>query len=69
MAKRGRKRKERKGYFYETEEQAVMDYITTQDAEEKNKIFNEYLYPAFTKMYHQMFVQILHLYNTSYNAL
>ena len=50
MAKRGRKRKERKGYFYETEEQAVMDYIMTQNAEDKNKIFNEYLYPAFTKM-------------------
>lgn len=50
MAKRGRKPKERKGYFYETEEQAVIDYISTTDKEEKNKIFNDYLYPAFVKM-------------------
>lgn len=50
MAKRGRKPKERKGYFYETEEQAVIDYISTTDKEKKNKIFNDYLYPAFVKM-------------------
>ena len=47
MAKRGRKRK---GYFYEEQEQAVSDYINTQDPIEKNKIFNEWLKPAFTKM-------------------
>ena len=50
MAKRGRKPKERKGYFYETEEQAVIDYISTNDKEIKNQIFNDYLYPAFVKM-------------------
>lgn len=50
MAKRGRKKKERKGYFYETEEQAVIDYIKSEDTEEKNRIFNDYLYSAFTKM-------------------
>lgn len=49
--KRGRKpSKERKGYFYETEEQAVRDYISSNDETEKNKIFNEILKPAFTKM-------------------
>ena len=49
--KRGRKpSKERKGYFYEREEQAVVDYITTDSKEEKNKIYNEILRPAFTKM-------------------
>ena len=49
--KRGRKpSKERKGYFYETQEQAVVDYISTDDEKEKNKIFNETLKPAFTKM-------------------
>lgn len=50
MAKRGRKPKERKGYFYETEEQAVIDYISTDDEIRKNEIFNKYLYPAFVKM-------------------
>ena len=47
---RGRKPKERKGYFYETEEQAVIDYIETDDIVEKNKIFNNVLFPALTKM-------------------
>ena len=47
MAKRGRKRK---GYFYEEQEQAVADYIKTTDKNEKNKIFNQWLRPAFTKM-------------------
>ena len=50
MAKRGRKPKERKGYFYEKEEQAIVDYIATQNPEEKNKIFNTILMPALTKM-------------------
>jgi hypothetical protein len=49
--KRGRKpSKERKGYFYEREEQAVVDYIKTDSKEEKNRIYNEILRPAFTKM-------------------
>lgn len=47
---RGRKPKERKGYFYEIEEQAVIDYINTNDVNEKNRIFNEILFPALTKM-------------------
>ena len=51
MAKRGRKPKaERKGYFYEEQEQAVIDYINAYDAEEKDRIFNNILSPAFTKM-------------------
>ena len=50
MAKRGRKPKERKGYFYENEEQAVIDYISTEDKNIKNEIFNKYLFPAFVKM-------------------
>ena len=49
--KRGRKpSKERKGYFYEREEQAVVDYIATNDEKEKNRIYNTILRPAFTKM-------------------
>lgn len=51
MAKRGRKpSKKRKGYFYEEQEQAVKDYIKAETKEEKDKIFNDYLLPAFTKM-------------------
>lgn len=47
MGKRGRKRK---GYFYEEQEQAVVDYIVCQDITEKNQIFDTLLLPAFTKM-------------------
>lgn len=51
MEKRGRKpSKSRKGYFYEQEEQAVIDYIKAEDKFEKNRIFLDYLQPAFTKM-------------------
>ena len=50
MAKRGRKPKERKGYFYESEEDAIVLYIKEEDEYVKNQIFNEVLYPALTKM-------------------
>ena len=50
MAKRGRKPKEKKGYFYEDEENAIVKYINETDIVEKNRIFNDVLYPAFTKM-------------------
>lgn len=51
MAKRGRKPKEeRKGYFYEEEESAIVKYINESDENEKNRIFNTILYPALTKM-------------------
>lgn len=52
MAKRGRKpnSEKRSGYFYEEEEQAVVDYINCDDKEEKNEIFKTKLLPAFTKM-------------------
>jgi hypothetical protein len=50
--KRGRKAKplKRKGYFYEEEEQAFVQYINSTDQRERDKIFREKLYPAFTKM-------------------
>lgn len=51
MAKRGRKPKnERKGYFYEEQEEAVKKYLETEDPEERNEVFNTVLKPAFTKM-------------------
>lgn len=50
MAKRGRKPKEKKGYFYNSEEEAIVKYINETDFFEKNRIFNEILYPALTKM-------------------
>lgn len=45
-----KKTRVRKGYFYEEQEQAVRDYITADNEETKNKIFNSILKPAFTKM-------------------
>ena len=48
MSKGGKK--ERKGYFYETEEQAFVDFLNEQDEQKKNRIFELHLLPAFTKM-------------------
>lgn len=52
MAKRGRKPKKDKksGYFEQEQEEAFVKYIQEENQEEKNKIFNTYLLPAFTKM-------------------
>ena len=50
MAKKGRKPKAKKGYFYDGEEDAIVRYINETDLTEKNKIFNEILHPALTKM-------------------
>lgn len=51
MAKRGRKpSNKRKGYFYEEQEEAVKNYLKAETKEEKNKIFKEWLEPAFEKM-------------------
>ena len=51
MAKRGRKPKsERKGYFYEEQEQAVVDYINAYEISKKEEIYNTILRPAFTRM-------------------
>lgn len=44
------KKKERKGYFYEEQEEAVKEYLLTDDLNKKNRIFNDTLLPAFTKM-------------------
>ena len=49
--KRGRKPSaKRKGYFYEEEEEAFKEYMTSTDKLYRDKIFQEKLYPAFTKM-------------------
>jgi hypothetical protein len=45
MAKR-----ERKGYFYEEQEDAVKAYILCKNIARRNKIFNNILLPAFTTM-------------------
>ena len=50
MAKRGRKPKERKGYFYEKEEEAIIRYIHEDNIVRKNALFNTVIYPALTKM-------------------
>lgn len=51
--KRGRKsdkEQKRTGYFYEEEEEAFKQYVTSDDQDFRNRIFSEKLYPAFTKM-------------------
>lgn len=53
--KRGRKPKDKdtvnnKNYFQEVEEQAIIDYINSDSSLEKNRIFNNVLKPALTKM-------------------
>jgi hypothetical protein len=50
METRGRKPKERKGYFYEREENAIVQYIRSDNEEKKNQIYNEILHPALSKM-------------------
>jgi hypothetical protein len=44
------KEKKRKGYFYEEQEDAVVEYLTTTSADRKTQIYTETLLPAFTKM-------------------
>lgn len=43
-------KKERKGYFYEEQEEAVKQYLLSKDNVERNRIFNNILRPAFTTM-------------------
>lgn len=43
-------KKERKGYFYEEQENAVKRYLESNNDTERNVIFNKTLKPAFTKM-------------------
>lgn len=52
MAKRGRKPKEKQqnGYFCEREENAVVEYLNSNDGEVKNEIYNSVLRPAFEKL-------------------
>ena len=52
MAKRGRKPKGEKkiGYFDKPQEDAFVKYINETNKIKKERIFNEYLLPAFTKM-------------------
>lgn len=51
MSKRGRKPSvNNKNYFTEREEDAIIRFLTSDDADYKNKIFMDILYPAFVKM-------------------
>ena len=43
-------KKKKKPYFAEREEKAVLDYIKSNSAEEKNQIYNEILIEPFRKM-------------------
>lgn len=46
----GRNPKEKKNYFCEKEESAIIEYINETDLNKKNALFNTILYPAFKKM-------------------
>lgn len=50
MEKKGRKPRERKGYFYEREENAIVTYLRCGDEETRQKVYNDIIHPAFTKM-------------------
>ena len=51
MGKRGRKpSKDKKGYFLDEQEEAVVRYINSTDQNERNKIYKTILHPAFCKM-------------------
>ena len=52
MAKRGRKPdpNKKKDYFSTEEEQAVIDYLNAETAQQKNEIYNKTLRPAFDKL-------------------
>ena len=43
-------KKERKGYFYEKQEDAVKEYLLSNNEIQRNQIFNTILLPAFTTM-------------------
>jgi hypothetical protein len=60
MAKRGRKPKN-KNYFGQEEETAVLDYLSVEDMETKNFIYNDKLKPAFEKMIESI-IRKYHLY-------
>ena len=47
---RKKKDKERTGYFYEKEQDALVEFLNSTDEDRKNYLFNTILYPAFTKM-------------------
>lgn len=62
MAKRGRKPgTKRKGYFFEAEEEAVKQYLQTEDKDQKDAIYKEVLRPAFDKMISSI-IRRYHLY-------
>ena len=51
MGKRGRKPSiEKKGYFLDEQENAVVRYINSKNQDERNKIYESILHPAFCKM-------------------
>lgn len=50
VIKKRKRARQRKGYFYEREEEAFAQYMKSTKQSERDKIFREILYPAFTKM-------------------
>lgn len=48
--RRRRSKNPEKNYFQELQEQAIIDYVKSDDADEKNRLFNTILKPALTTM-------------------
>lgn len=58
--------RKRKGYWYQNEEQAVIDYLKSDDAEEKDKIYLEKLKYPLSKMIESI-LRRYKLYNKEFN--
>lgn len=50
MPRKKKDNSEKKGYFYEREEEAVAKYISSTDEIERKELFDTILYPAFKQM-------------------
>lgn len=66
--KRGRKKGvNRKGYYYETEEEMFCAFLVAETQEERDRIFREYLYYPFTKMIESIIRRYkLYMYNETF---
>jgi len=69
IKKRGRKKgTNRKGYYYETEEEMFCKFLKAETQEERDTIFRTYLYIPFTKMIESIIRRYnLYMYNETFD--